>query len=302
MGSPEGRFQERFEIPATDHDLGQPNIRTAPPYLVRQASRLAPLERTLLDDLEMELETCVVPWRLEYTDYQSSGWHTASLINGSGRATDVVISDCKPQSTELLRALPCLEAFLLELDLDVFWARLGRLRPNSFLWEHVDYAELEEPNAIRLHIPIKTNPDARVIFAKAAISMTRGYIWKLDPREAHGAANVGYTPRVHVLLDCRPSSRLATLLAHEDLPARLVTQLPRPPRGLIQATLDRAKELALAGHTIPAEHSILRLFHQYDMPPGATLTLVHQLYRDLGDGRRRDEWARRRHLFLGMDQ
>ncbi|WP_371272908.1 hypothetical protein [Streptomyces albidoflavus] len=62
--------------------------------------------------------------------------------SASGDPHDLVIGDGRPEPTSLLEAMPATARFLDGLGLDFMYVRLARLAPNSFLWEHRDYAEV----------------------------------------------------------------------------------------------------------------------------------------------------------------
>ncbi|MGF2209549.1 hypothetical protein [Streptomyces sp. S5] len=92
---------------------------------VDEVARLAAVDGSLIE--QMRAEALGAPTRgvQAYSEYQSGGWWTASLMNhsASGDPHDVVIGDGRPEPTSL-------------------YVRLARLAPNSFLWEHRDYAEV----------------------------------------------------------------------------------------------------------------------------------------------------------------
>ncbi|MEW1671206.1 hypothetical protein AB0426_28475 [Streptomyces albidoflavus] len=111
---------------------------------VDEVARLAAVDESLIE--QMRAEALGAPTRgvLAYSEYQSGGWWTASLMNhsASGDPHDVVIGDGRPEPTSLLEAMPATARFLDGVGLDFMYVRLARLAPNSFLWEHRDYAEV----------------------------------------------------------------------------------------------------------------------------------------------------------------
>lgn len=128
-------------------------VETTNPVTLHQVARLGKLDPGMLDRLRHEALTVPSEWVAEYGQYQSGEWWTLSLLNDSGVPTDVIIQDCDPVETTLLRRMPVTRKFLSSLGLRYMWARLARLGSNSFLWEHRDYGELSESERHRLHVP-----------------------------------------------------------------------------------------------------------------------------------------------------
>ena len=265
-----------------------------------QIADVGTLDGSLLKLVARELARTVIPWTINYADYQSNGWLTASLMNGSKRTDDTTIRDGKAQPTELLLQLPATRRLLDSLSLDIFWARIARLEPNSFLWEHVDYTEFEDKNRLRLHIPVSTNEGAEIVFADFAVHMTQGVLWMLNPKDIHGAVNRGHTSRLHLILDCRVNDRLSSLLQEcRPIERAAFRALPTPNESVIAGRIQMAGCLILAGFRREGERQILNLFHDYHLPAGKTLELVSDIYRRLGMPDLASIWTQRKVQFLG---
>jgi len=107
------------------------------------------------------------------------------------------------------------------------WVRLAKLTPNSFLWEHRDYADLPRTPRRRLHLPLFTNPSAVLVTGGAQINLTAGYLWRLLPTYAHGACNLLGPDRLHLIIDVYggpPSTRGAD--RHRPPLQHVVIELP----------------------------------------------------------------------------
>ena len=86
-----------------------------------------------------------------------------------------------------------------------------RLEPNQGeLDRHTDQTDkevgVEDGDVMRLHIPIKTNPD--VLFnvwdthnERLNRNMTKSTLWYLDMRKPHRAINGGKDERIHFVVD-----------------------------------------------------------------------------------------------------
>lgn len=264
-----------------------------------QVSRLGELPRDLLRQAISEIERAELPWVEEYSVYQSGGWFTVSLWNETGNSQHNVIGLCKPIPTELTTRLPAITALVESLRFDIIWARLGCLEPDSFLWEHVDYVEFGRVDALRIHVPLITNPEARLIIGSRAIHMQPGYVWKLDPRERHGAANLGASRRIHVIVDCRRTPALTAAIGGEQLPSTAARTLPNPSDDVVDEALRLATALMLQGQHAAAEKTVLRLYHRYSMPPGKAYELLIAALITVGDEDRARVWRERKQVFLG---
>ena len=142
-----------------------------------------------------------LPWKKSYLEYQSGDWRTVTLMNTSGLSADNKISDGMAIPTEALTLLPQIEAFLKQLNLKYMWVRLTKLAPNGYLWEHTDYAELNTERRLRLHLPLSTNNKSMISFPEVNVHLAKGFLWKLNPTSRHGAANMGTSTRIHLILE-----------------------------------------------------------------------------------------------------
>ncbi|MFI8974201.1 aspartyl/asparaginyl beta-hydroxylase domain-containing protein [Nocardia asteroides] len=254
----------------------------------------------------MRHEALTVPteqqWVAEYSQYQSGGWSTLSLMNDSGTPSDVRIADCVPVETTLLRQMPATRRFLTSLGLQYMWVRLARLSPNSFLWEHRDYDELDEVERWRLHVPLMTNSSATLVTGGKRVCLRPGRIWRLAPTHVHGACNLLGPDRYHLLIDCYVSDRLSELTAAGWLDDDDVVELPVATDEEIQVYLQTALTLTRLGYRRSAENYLLRLFYQRSLPEGRIYDLIASLHDELGDESAAREWQANKLARLGIDE
>lgn len=254
----------------------------------------------------MRHEALTVPtrqqWVAEYSPYQSGGWSTLSLMNDSGTPTDVRIADCVPVETTLLRQMPTTRKFLTSLGLRYMWVRLARLSPNSFLWEHRDYDELDEVERRRLHIPLMTNSSATLVTGGKRVCLRPGRIWQLAPTHAHGACNLLGPDRYHLLIDCYANDRLSELTASGWLDDADVVELPVATDDEMQVHQQKALTLARLGYRRSAENYLLRLFYQRSLPEGRIYDLIASLHDELGDDSAAREWRANKLARLGIGE
>ncbi|PPJ19749.1 aspartyl beta-hydroxylase [Nocardia nova] len=270
--------------------------------LLRQIACLQTIDSSLLERLRHEALT--VPdeqlWVDEYSQHQSGGWSTVSLLNESGSPSDVRIRDCSPVETTLLQQMPVTRKLLASLGLRYMWVRLARLRPNSFLWEHRDYNELNASERQRLHIPLVTNSSATLVTGGVRAWLRPGRIWRLTPTHVHGACNLLGPDRFHLLLDCYADDRLAELSANEWLDREDLVVLPLATEAELQGHRRKALSLARLGYRRAAENYLLRLFYERSLPEGLIYDLIASLYDTLGEVDAAGEWRTNKMVLLGL--
>ena len=107
-------------------------------------------------DLLDEIARADIPYRRHYSEYQSGGWWTSSLLGRTADATDGAVTDTgRPVETDALDRLPLTRRFLEDLGLRYMMVRLARLDPGGALWEHRDYQDLSRASRQRIHLPTR---------------------------------------------------------------------------------------------------------------------------------------------------
>ena len=268
--------------------------------MLQQIARLDQLDPLVLERISHEALTVPTEWVAEYGQYQSGGWWTLSLLNDTGRPTDVTIRDCDPVETTLLESMPATRKFLSSLDLRYMWVRLARLGPNSFLWEHRDYDDLNESVRHRLHVPLVTNSSAALVTGGVKIHLQAGHLWRLTPTHVHGACNLLGPDRVHLILDCYFDKNLARMSANQKLDDADVDVLPVATQTQLDGHLATARSLARLGYERSAEKHLLRLFYQYTLPEGHVYDLIISLYDSLDRATDAQSWRANKAVLLGL--
>ncbi|NBX18670.1 MAG: aspartyl/asparaginyl beta-hydroxylase domain-containing protein [Proteobacteria bacterium] len=268
-----------------------------PISLLEQVSQIYELPENVVQRLTHEILMAELPWKEAYSDYQSSGWKTASLLNASGHSRDVVISDCKAVGTEALKLMPATENLIRSLNLDIMWARVARLEPNSFIWEHRDFAELKKVPRLRLHIPLQTHPDSYLVLAGQRIFMKSGFIWKLNPTFPHGVCNRGPVTRLHLILDCYVNETLRRWLESERLDPSLTQKLPVTD---VNPVLSKASALMNLGFNSCAESLLLKTFHSSLQDEGKSYDYIIKSYQDKRETGLAKQWMSKKQVFLNQ--
>jgi len=270
--------------------------------LINQISRVAVVDESMLQGMQQEMLGLDEEWTRVYNDYHSGGWWTLSLLNNTSNPHDALIEDCVPMETSLLAKMPVTKAFLQSLGLKYMWVRLAKLEPNSFMWEHCDYQELQNVQRFRLHVPIITSPESTLIINVARVHLQAGYIWKLNPTHRHAAGNFGSEARIHILMDCYNDEALENLLKSEELDDACVVNLPITSSSTLGHAVEICEGLARMGYHNVAEHHLLKMYHLYNLEQGHGYDLVSQMYEQLKDDERKALWQSNKAIFLGGDR
>lgn len=262
---------------------------------IKNISQISTISIETIEKMEREIALLDIPWSEAYTDYQSSGWKTISLMNQSGQSEDVVIGDGSAIETDIMSFLPTLKSYINFLPLHYMWVRLAKLEPNSFLWEHKDYTDLSDRKRLRFHLPISTNKSSLLILLGHQVHLGKGYLWKLDPQVAHGACNMGPSARIHLIIDCYVDDILENLLNEEWLdPAFLKPLL----KGDINDAVVAAKKIAKLDFYQTAERMILKTYHNQVQPEGECYDKIIEMYDELGVEELSRKWTSKKNKFL----
>lgn len=269
--------------------------QTTEDYL-KFVSQLAAIDSYTLDALEREVLSPNIDWHEPYSEYASPGLQVAVLLSPDGEENNFSWKDCQaPKETPLLSRLPALKHLLAGFGFNIMASRLLKLLPGTYLHEHRDYVFLEEVPRFRLHVPIVTNPQAHIVMPGTTVHLSRGYLWKLNPKEAvHSACNFGEEARIHLMMDCYVNDELAELVANEGLPGSNLKKLPVLLADEKARILKEGRVLLEAQRQEEAEDLVLRQFCHFDLNGETTYQLLYELYGGLEKESQRLEYWRTR--------
>lgn len=103
--------------------------------------------------------------------------------------------------TPFLQQCPYFQEVLAAIPAPLQAVRLMRLAAGSVIREHRDHDLAYEYGAMRLHIPVVTNPDVEFLLNGERVIMNPGECWYLRLSDPHAVANRGTTDRIHLVID-----------------------------------------------------------------------------------------------------
>jgi len=259
--------------------------------LMDSISQVLEIQPDIMRNITDEIRRADIPYKALYADFQSGGWHTALLYTPDADKSDGTVRDGIASPTPLAQSLPITQRFLEELGLDFFTVRIACNDPDTWLWEHRDYVELDEEKArLRLHVPLVTNPDAIMQFSHCTVHMAAGWIWKLDPTVSHAISNTGTHSRTHLILDCYKNQTLRKMLGSETVDEEHVRPLPPLDAEMRRELIRQAQDLFTQKGSEMAEQHLLKTFHKFDLGEENSYDLLINFYRNMGFRNRENYW------------
>lgn len=147
--------------------------------------------------------------------YYEGDWSAVPLRSIGGR-TDQIYPD--PTATRDFADTPLLERcayvreVLASLQVELQAVRFLRLKAGSVVKEHRDHNLSLEDGEVRLHIPVRTNPELEFVLGGKRVVMNPGEVWYHNFNLPHSVNNKGATDRIHVVIDCFVSDWLRQLI------------------------------------------------------------------------------------------
>jgi Aspartyl/Asparaginyl beta-hydroxylase len=272
----------------------------------RPLAIIKPVSHASLEKLSDEVLCYDGPWNRTHREYQSGGWWTLPLLHPTGSAQAEEICDGEARPTEALAAFPEIARWMSTLGLPLLCARLARLDPNGFLWEHEDYIELDGRPKLRLHLPLVTNSGAFLVLGGRRVHLATGFLWRLNPKHVHSACNFGLRARYHLIMDVYIDARVRHMMESER---EADTSQAHPLREINSQELDRllrrAERLIRLGFSSTAESLLLKApcvnRWTHDAASSATLTsydLVALSYRRARKRTKAAWWSERKKHYI----
>ena len=169
----------------------------------------------LLADLERLRD---VEWLRHFVEGNYQGdWSVIPLRAQAGATHPVMMMYPAPtavafEDTPFLAQTPYIREILRGFECELRCVRLMRLTPGSLIREHSDHDLAAELGAVRLHVPITSNPGVDFRLNGARVDMVPGSLWYLRLSDPHSVRNDGDDDRVHLVIDTTPNAWLLTML------------------------------------------------------------------------------------------
>jgi hypothetical protein len=158
-------------------------------------------------------------WTAHFVSENYEGdWSAIPLRSPAGARHPIQMIYADPMATAFadtpyLAACPYFQQVIAAFACEIQCVRLMRLTPGSTIKEHRDHDLDAEHGAVRIHIPILTNP--RVVFEvnRIPVQMAPGEAWYLRLADPHRVFNGGDSDRVHLVIDATINDWMNDLLA-----------------------------------------------------------------------------------------
>lgn len=152
------------------------------------------------------------------TQYYAGDW--SGIPFRSNSVTGPLYTD--PSRLDQFKDLPALDRapyirqVVATFQAPVRSVRFLKLAPGAVIREHRDFGLRLEDGEIRIHIPVRTNPDVEFILGGKTLNLLPGEPWYLNLDLPHQLANRGSSERVHLVLDFAVCPWIEELLARPE--------------------------------------------------------------------------------------
>lgn len=134
-------------------------------------------------------------------DYYDGDWSGLVLRGPASGGATLYAAEGEMEDQPLLALCPAFREVMAAFRCPLRSVRLLRLGPGAIIREHRDYDLGVDRGEVRLHVPVRTNPDVAFHLNNRRVDMAEGEVWYLDLSRPHRVANRGETGRIHLVLD-----------------------------------------------------------------------------------------------------
>ncbi len=152
-------------------------------------------------------------------DHHDGGWTAIGLVASRGDPLEDR-SRGRYRKTELVKYAPYMESIIDSFATRVLRVRLMSLAPGARIHWHFDAKETLDYGAVRLHIPVISNPDVEFQICHQRCRWRAGELWYGDFSFPHRLHNRGEQARIHLVLDLGFNRKLEALFPREFLAQR----------------------------------------------------------------------------------
>jgi hypothetical protein len=142
-------------------------------------------------------------------------WSVAALRSNGGRTRQIYPDPHSPEDfadTAILARCGYVREVLKTIECEKEAVRFMLLGAGARIKEHKDYFMGFDEGIIRLHIPVRTNPQVEFYLADERVQMHPGELWYLDFSQKHRVENNSREDRIHLVLDCKVNEWLVEII------------------------------------------------------------------------------------------
>ena len=168
-------------------------------------------------------------WTPHYSNGYRGEWSGLALHSASGSALQIADHEVDAAAflgTALLEQTPYFRELLAFFQCRLKSVRLLKLDSNSSIHEHSDPSLGRGSGEVRIHIPIRTNPDVEFYVDGERLLLEEGQTYTVDVSRPHRVKNGSERARIHLVLDAEANSWLRELVGV----ARPIMQIAAPQR------------------------------------------------------------------------
>ena len=159
------------------------------------------------------VQLSVNDWVAHFNKGYFEGQWTGVALRSVGGLSDQLYPDSHAKGsfadTPIMDRCPNVRTVLSSFKCPLRAVRFLKLEAGALIKEHRDYDLGFEEGQVRIHVPIRTNPDVDFFLDAHRIDMNEGECWYLDLSLPHWVANRGSTDRIHLVIDCEPNNWLS---------------------------------------------------------------------------------------------
>jgi hypothetical protein len=139
------------------------------------------------------------------TGYYEGEWSGVALRSVGGRVSELYPDPAAQKAfvdTAVLARCAYIQSALASFECALESVRLLKLSVGSRIREHTDHKLSLEDGAIRIHIPILTDPRVEFFVDNQRLVMGEGECWYVNFNLPHRVYNGSDVDRVHLVMDC----------------------------------------------------------------------------------------------------
>jgi hypothetical protein len=184
------------------------------------AQRIHSLKLPLsFDRAALQADVDAIPdgdWVEHYNRFDYEGdWRGVALRSADGTPNNLFAGNGTGafQDTQVLSFCPYLQRVLRSFHFPLGAVRLLSLRAGSVILEHSDPALSYEDGEVRLHVPVRTNPELEFYLDGRRLALVEGETWYMNLSLPHRVNNRGASDRVHLVIDGKVNPWLEDLFS-----------------------------------------------------------------------------------------